>query len=401
MPNSLTYLLHAGYLIDGTGKPPIQNAALLFHQGKIQYAGPLSQAPVVNEAIVINAPELTVLPGLIDGNNICSGALKNIPILRGYLKYGVTTMMGISMPHHGEPPVQNLRDAIEEGALPGCASLVAGNMITCTNGRYPGFKADGPWEIRRGVREMAGNGAEFIATASNGNFGGPGNGEGVHFLCYTREELDALVDEAHAWNLPVAVHAMTQPGLNRAIEAGADIIMHGCFIDEDAIEKMAEKNLWYMPTLIITCPRTIENLKKYPGMQAKKQAALEIHRAGVKHAVKAGVRLCLGGHGMGFQPHWNYGEATAFELSELVRYGLTPLEAITAGTLATAQAFRIANRTGSLEPGKEADLLCVHGNPLEDIALLQRQEQVAMVFKKGNLLYAGGPYAELMQPNKL
>ncbi len=390
-------LLQVGRIIDGTGKPPLENAALLFHQEKIQYAGPLSQIANLSEAIVINAPELTVIPGLIDGNNICSGALKNIPILRGYLKYGVTTMMGISMPYHDEPPIQTLRDSIEAETLPGCASLVAGNMITCTNGRYPGFKADGPWEIRRAVRKMAKNGAEFIATTSNGNFGGPGNGEGVHFLCYTHEELDALVDEAHAWKLPVAVHAMTQPGLNRAIEAGADIIMHGCFIDEDAVEKIAAKNLWYMPTLIITCPRTIENLKKYPGMHAKKQAAIEVHRAGVKQAIEAGVRLCLGGHGMGFQPHWNYGEATAFELAELVRCGLTPLEAITTGTLATAKAFRIADRVGSLEVGKGADLLCMQGNPLEDIELLQRQEQVAMVFKKGNLQYARGDYTQLMQ----
>jgi len=195
--------------------------------------------------------------------------------------------------------------------------------------------------------------------------------------------------------MPVAVHAMTQPGLDRAINADADIIMHGCFIDDAAIDKLAEKDLWFMPTLIITSPRTIENLKKYPGMYAKKQAAVEVHRAGVRRAIKAGVKLCLGGHGMGFQPHWNYGEATAFELSELVNCGMTPLQAIRAATLETAKAFRVDNRIGSLEPGKDADLVCFKGNPLEDIEMLQQPERVAIVFKKGRIEYADDAYASL------
>jgi len=393
MTNQLTYLLQAGLVIDGTGAAPIRNAAVLISEGKIQFIGPSNQIPPINsEIITINAPELIAMPGLIDGNNSCSGALKNIKALNGYFEYGVTTMMGTSLPHQ-EAPVQELRDAIEDDVLPGCARLVAGNMVTCTNGRYPGFKVDGPWEIRRAVREMTQSGADFIMTASTGAFGGPGDGEGVHFLCYTQEELNALVDESHSWNMPVAVHAMTQPGLNRAIEANADIILHGCFMDNDAIDKMAQKGIWYLPTLIITSPRTIENLKKYPGMYAKKQAAVEVHRAGVRQAIRAGVKLCLGGHGMGFQPHWNYGEATAFELAELVRCGMTPLQAITTGTLETAKAFRADDRIGSLEVGKEADIVCFSNNPLNDIEMLQQPEHVAMVFKKGKIEYTNEKYA--------
>ena len=393
MANPSSYLLHPGLLIDGTGHAPIKNAAIFISDGKIKFVGNADRVPSTEEeTIVINAPELTVMPGLIDGNNSCSGALKNIKSLSGYFKYGVTTMMGTSLPHH-EPPVQELRDTIENDGLPGCSRLVAGNMITCTNGRYPGINADGPWEIRRAVREMAQGGADFIMTASTGAFGGPGDGEGVHFLCYTQEELNALVDESHSWNMPVAVHVMTQPGLSRAIEANADIILHGCFMDNDAIDKMARKGIWYLPTLIITSPRTIENLKKYPGMYAKKQAAVEVHRAGVRQAIKAGVKLCLGGHGMGFQPHWNYGEATAFELAELVRCGMTPLQAITTGTLETAKAFRVDDRIGSLEQNKEADILCLEANPLEDIEMLQQPKRVAMVFKKGKIEYTSEAFA--------
>jgi len=235
---------------------------------------------------------------------------------------------------------------------------------------------------------MAEAGADFIKTAATGGFVDMESGEGVHTRSYTAEELSALVDEAHAWGLTVNIHAHSQPGLSRAIEAGADRIMHGCFIDEEAVAKMAERGTWFIPTLRITNRRNMGAFTS--GVLAKKQASYEIHRAGVRKAIAAGVRIALGSHAPGPSEVWRTGESTVVELAELVQCGMSPLQAIAAGTLQTAKSYGIDHRVGSLEPGKQADLVCIQGDPTERIEMLQDPGKVAIVFQKGRVEYASG-----------
>lgn len=386
LPSS--YMLQVGRLIDGTGKPDIADASIWIEQGCVRYAGPRREAPPAPPAArIIEAPELTALPGLIDGHNGLTGGMDAVLALQGYLKHGVTTVATFLGNAAGRPPAVPLRDAIHQGLLPGCAGLVVGHIVNGSHAFQRGETANGPWDIRRAVRKAAEAGADFVKAAATGSF------TDVRQRTYTGEELEALVDEAHNWRLPVAVHAHTQPGLGLAIDAGADVIVHGCFADQTSIERMAERGTVFMPTLRVTSERNVSGYSEQPLVHAAMAEAGPVHRAAVRLAAEADVGIALGSHGLGLKSIWpRSGETTAFELAELVRCGLSPMRAIVAGTLQTARAFRLDSRIGSLSPGKQADLLCVRGNPLERIELLQEQERVALVFRCGRLEYAGGAF---------
>ncbi|MDF2722073.1 MAG: amidohydrolase [Paenibacillus sp.] len=391
MAKAPTYVIHAGKIIDGTGKAPIENATLVHSAGKIVYVGPRAQAPTPEGAQVIEAPDLTVMPGLIDGHNGISGGLGAVKKLRCYTQYGITTAMSFHGNRQGNPTLPT-RDKIRQGELRGCADLYVGHAVNCTHGHNKGRIADGPWEVRKAVREMLEQGADFIKTAASGGFWYPD--ESMSSPNYTAEEMNALVDEAHAWGKIVGVHVHTQPGLDRAIEAGADIIYHGCMIDSAAIEKMAKKGTWYMPTLKVTAQRNIDAWVDRPWMRAEMEASSVVHRQGVKLAVELGVNIAMGSDGPGTRYTWLYGENSVFEVAQLVECGMTPLQAICASTLGTAKAYRLDNKIGSLEAGKDADILCVRGNPLDNIVQLQDQSRVSLVFLKGKVEYAGGNYRD-------
>src|SRR5699024_8375267 len=134
-----------------------------------------------------------------------------------------------------------------------------------------------------------------------------------------------LVEEAHAWDKPVGVHVHSQPGLNRAIECGVDLIYHGCFIDEEAIEKMAAKGNYYVPTLKVTSTRNVKAHHHRPWMMEEMAKGTPIHREGVSKAIKAGVKIGLGCDGPGSPYTWAPGESSVFELSQLVDCGLSPM----------------------------------------------------------------------------
>lgn len=391
MAKAPTYLIHAARVIDGTGRAPIENGAVLISDGKIMYVGPSGQVPPTEGAQVIDAPGVTVMPGLIDGHNGLAGGINTIKILRCYLQFGITTAMVFHGNRAGNPTLPT-RDAIRNGDLRGCAQIVVGHAVNCTHGHNKGRIADGPWEVRRAVREMIEQGADFIKTAASGGFWEPN--ESMNSPNFTQEELNALVDETHAWGKVVGVHVHTQPGLDRAIEAGVDIIYHGCQIDAAAVEKMVEKGIWFIPTLKVTHPRNIAAWVERPWMRAEMRACTDVHREGVKLAVKLGGKVAMGSDGPGTHYTWLYGESSVFETAELVNCGMTPLQAICASTLGTAQAYRIDHRVGSLEPGKQADILCVEGNPLDNIEQLQDQSKVALVFLNGKVEYAGWDYRD-------
>jgi imidazolonepropionase-like amidohydrolase len=274
-----------------------------------------------------------------------------------------------------------LRDDIEEGLVRGCARLVAGCVVTCTNGHVKFRAADGPWEIRKAVREMVMAGADFIKTAASGGF------VGKHEKCaspnYTQEELIALTEEAHAWEVPVIVHCHTQPGLGYCIEAGVDQIHHGAFIDEAAIAGIKEKGLFYMPTLAVTCERNIEGLADEPWQTREMKISQPIHRAGVRLARKLGVKLAVGTDYPGNPRSWDYGDRTMYEMQELVACGLSSMEAVCAATRTNADAYGRLDELGTIEAGKRADLLVVTGNPAENVEVLYEADNINIVIKDG------------------
>jgi len=262
----------------------------------------------------------------------------------------------------------------------GCARLAAGWVVSPTFGHVRFRTADGPWEVRKAVREMVQAGADFIKTAASGGFWG--EDEDCSVRNYTFEEPGALVDEAHAWFRPVVVHAHTQPGINNSIRAGVDQIHHGAFIDEDGVRGIAERGLYYVPTLRVTCDKNIAAWPDRPWMEEEMTQARPIHREGARLAHELGVKIALGSDYPSSKHAWQIGDATLWELMELVGVGLTPTEAIVAATKTTARAHRLHD-IGTIEPGKRADLLIVEGDPLADVAVVYDPQSIRLVMKDG------------------
>lgn len=374
-----------GRLIDGTGAEPIDDATVVMADGRVQVLGPGIDVP--DNVHTIDAAGKTVMPGLIEGHAHVGGSPAGQQILRLSLQRGITTVCSVSANVDGI----RLREGIESRQVRGCARLVAGCIVTPTFGHVRFRTADGPWEVRRAVREMAKEGADFIKTAASGGFWAAD--EVCSVRNYTLEELVALADEAHAWHMPVVVHAHTQPGINNSIEAGIDQIHHGAFIDEEGVRGILERDLWYMPTLRVTSDKNIAAWPDRPWMIEEMQQSQPIHREGVRLAHSLGVKIAFGCDYPGSAHTWKIGDAALWELQELVWAGLSPMEAIVAATKTTAEAYRLDD-LGTLEVGKKADLLMVTGDPLEDISVLYDGDNINVVIKDGRVESTDEQYKE-------
>ena len=371
-----------GLLIDGNGGPPVPDGCVLVEDGRIAAVGP---------AGALNAPEGTrridvcghaVLPALIDGHMHVSAEPGGLDHL-GHLKTNLSAVgklleclqWGTGTVGHAAGSVESivLRDSIREGQLNGCADLLVGAVVTPTCGHVRGRSADGPWEIRKALRELIAAGADWVKTCASGGF--QHDHEKLTHEDYSLEELRALVDMAHSREKRVHVHAHAQPGLANAIEAGCDVILHGALMDETALEGIAQKNLWYMPTLNITSER-VWGRKTLPAYMADRmKQAHPIHRAGVAKAREMGIPIAAGTDGgPGSIMH---------ELCELVDCGYTPMEAIVTATRDTADALGVLEQAGTIDVAKRANIVIVTGDPAHDINILASQDAIAVVMKDG------------------
>ncbi len=380
-------VLH-GRLIDGTGAEPVEDSAVVVRDGLIEAVGRADELAPGVEAEVIDATGRTVMPGLIEGHAHVSGKHESQRRLRLTLQRGITTVCSVSANTGGIA----LRDAIDSGDVRGCARLLAGCIVSPTNGHVRFRDADGPWEVRKAVREMVQAGADFIKTAASGGFWG--KNEVCAMRNYTYEELAALADEAHAWFRPVVVHCHTQPGLGNCIRAGIDQIHHGAFIDEEAVHGIQERGLHYMPTLSVTCQRNIDALSDQPWQTREMTQAQPVHREGVRLAHEIGVKLAVGTDYPGTPKTWKIGDRTWWELWELVQCGLSPMEAIVAATRTNAEAYGRLDELGTLEPGKRADLIVTSADPLADLPAFQHAESISLVIKDGVVEFADEQYRQ-------
>ena len=371
-------------LIDGTGGEVIESGAILIDGDKITEVGPVKKILIPSDAELIEAKGKTVMPGLIDAHMHVTSMpglldykghieqnLLAVEKLHACLSWGTTTVANAS----GSPENVILKNLINSGQVKRCSRLLVGAMVNATGGHVRGRSADGPWEIRKAVREMVMADVDFIKTSASGGF--QWAHEQIWWEDYTVEELTALVDEAHAKGKRVHVHAHSQPGLNHSIHAGCDVILHGALIDEEALEGIAKKNLYYIPTLYITSNKVINRPSLPAHMKERKKKAHHIHREGVRKAHQMGIKIGVGTDG-------GPGDVM-LELYELVQCGLSPLEAIVSATRNTADALGILESVGTLEPGKKADLLIVEGNPLKDISLLSDKKNILLVMKEGKI----------------
>ena len=377
-----------GRVFDGTGRPVLDPATVLIEGSVLAAVGSASDTLVPEDYRVIDIQGKTVLPALIDGHMHVSGEpgrldhmghvrtnLQAVGKLQACLQWGTGTVAHAA----GSPESMILRDVIQSNQVQGCSYLLIGAVVTATCGHVRGRSADGPWEIRKAVRELIAAGADHIKTCASGGF--QWDHEKLTHEDYTLEELHALVGLAHSRDKRVHVHAHAQPGLGNAIEAGCDVILHGALIDDAALEGIAAKGLWYMPTLHITSDKAREGTNWPAHMTERMKAAQPIHCAGVAKAHKMGIKIVTGTDG---------GPGSIMnELCLLVDCGLSPMEALVAATRSTAEVLGILDTTGTLEVGKRADLFVVNGDPIQDIAMLTSRDSISLVMKGGVIQMAG------------
>ena len=369
-----------GKLIDGNGNQPLENSVLLICNDKIEKVGIWGEISIPEEAEILDAQGKYIIPGLIEGHGSVGG-YDGIYILQESAKWGITTVASIS---GGEDGVR-LREAIRANRIQNCAKLLVGGVICSTGGHLKGNPVDGPWEIRRAVRHFAEIEVDFIKTAAS--LGIWGKNERLGARNYTLEELEALADEAKAWDLKSVVHAHTDPGLHNSLVAGIDQIHHGQLATPEHIRTMREKNLYYMPILKITSQRNYSSWDSRPWMQKKMMDAAPNHRNMVRLAKEMGVKLMVGCIYPGPGDRWICGEGTSFEMMQLQECGLSPMEILVAATKNNAEGYGKADTIGTLEPGKQADLVILDQDPLMDIGVLHQQENIYAVFCDGKEVY--------------
>jgi len=276
----------------------------------------------------------------------------------------------------------SLRDAINLGVVNGPRVVTTNQAVCITGGQGWQFsrQADGADGVRQAVREQIRAGADAIKMMATGGVITQGVEPGS--LQFTLEELKAGAEEAHKAGRKIAAHAQGNEGIKNSLRAGFDTIEHGIFLDDEAIGLLLEKRATLVPTL--SAPFNIMEKGEKSGIPAfiieKTRKVKDAHVDSIKKAYKAGVTIASGADaGTPFNGH---GENLR-ELELLVGIGLSPMEAIVSATRVAAETLGLGSRLGTIEPGKLADLIVVEGDPLKDIAVLQRKEQIVVVMKDG------------------
>jgi imidazolonepropionase-like amidohydrolase len=405
-----SYVLKAARMFDGKSDSLTTPGLVVVADGKIVGVGAGASMP--DGAEVIDLGDATLLPGFIDAHThltmmyredynkaMLDSLQKPIPEMaldasvnaRVTLMAGFTTVRDVGSWNYLDA---GLRNAINRGVVPGPRMLVAVHAIGATGGHCDetGFRegalgketgpedgvVNGPDEARRAVRLAHKYGATVIKTCATG--GVLSLADAVDTPQLTQAELDALVDEAHALRLKTAAHAHGAEGAKRAIRAGIDSIEHGSFLDDEDLNLMKQKGTYYVPTLMAVQGLT-EQIQKGvaipPAIRPKAEAAIAAIHQTFQRAIAKGVKIGLGTDAAVY-PHGRNAE----EFHQMVDLGMKPIAALKAGTSADAELLGLADKIGTLEAGKLADVVAVPGNPVENIRLT---EHVFFVMKEGKV----------------
>lgn len=401
-------------LIDGTGAPPVPDAAVVMAGRDIVAAGPRASIKIPDGAPCRDLRGMTLLPGLIDGHvhlrsnaaarrqdvhlwNVLTFTEEQAIHAAGNavraLEAGFTTVRDMA----GGRLEVSVRHAMDDFVLPG-ARVVASGFVGMTAGHGDMFvppsipgrmwpTVDGPDAGRRLVREYARDGVDFIKICTSG--GVLSIGDRNEWRNFTDDEARAIVDEAHALGKRVAAHAHSASGIRQALVAGVDTLEHGSLLDDELIEMLLDRNTWLCPTMAIS--EYIVSEGESRGLPAASLAkAREMHDAHIDsmcRAYRAGVRLFLGTDScntMAFGRH-------AWELELMWRQiGMSSMEVIVAATSAAADALDLGSVTGAVLAGRRADLLVVDGDPLADLTVLQDPALIRGIYRDGRLLVDRG-----------
>jgi len=412
-------VLKAARLFDGKSKTLAQNGVVIVQGNKIVDAG--SNLPAPPDAQVIDLGDATLSPGFMDGHthltldfsgnyndrrlkevdlNVSEQAIIATTHARATVEAGFTTVRDLGSRFVGSKEFVDvaLRNSINKGVIVGPRMLVATFGIGATGGHFDptsGFRdmlfgrepdysegiADGPDAIRKAVRFEVKNGADVIKAAVSG--GVLSLADEVDTPQLTPAEMAALVDESHRLRKKVAVHCHGDQAAKEAIEAGVDSIEHGSFMKPETLTLMKNKGIYLTPTLMAT-EWIMSKIDNYPpALQAKAKAAAAARSDMFRNAVKMGIKVSFGTDAAVF-PHGQ----NAKEFKVMVDLGMQPIDALKTATGNAADLFGIAQKTGTLEKGKLADVIAMPGDPTADITATER---VSFVMKDGKIIRNGPP----------
>ena len=393
--------LAGGTLIDGNGRDPLQDAVVIVRGSIIQDVGKKDKVKIPADCQVVDVSGQTVMPGMIDCHvhfAAITASLEQMlftpPIVRTFqsaemikrtLHAGFTTVRDTGGLDIG------FRQAVEIGLIEG-PRLLIGALIGQTGGHfdeyYPcglelklqgGEICDGVPAVQRAARRELRKDVDLLKVATTGGVASPA--DSPEQTEWTMEELKAIVYEATARGKVVIAHACQPQGVKNAIRAGVWSVEHGYVLDDEAIELFLETGTFLVPTLFIVkdISERGEEIGLPPAMRTKMNDLRRLNVGSFKRAAAAGVKIAVGSDIIDEGSHGK----NACELELMVRHGFTPMQAIVAATKTASKVCRIAEKTGTLETKKFADLLVVEGNPLDDITILQDQSRLLLVMKEG------------------
>jgi imidazolonepropionase-like amidohydrolase len=396
-------VVHAGHTLDVKSGQLLSDQTIEIEDGKIVAVAGAAGAKIPADAVRIDLPNATLLPGLIDAHthltmdprfgyeilaiSVPREALTGAKNARLTLLAGFTTVRNVSAGNFTDVA---LRDAINAGDVPGPRMLVSGPPLSITGGHcdnnmlpfeYHATEAgvaDGIAAVQHKVRENIKYGSDLIKVCATG--GVLSLGDNPQHSQYSLEEMKAIVADAHRLGRKVAAHAHGAEGIRWAAEAGVDSIEHGSYIDDAGIATMKEHGTYLVPTLYLG-DWMIDNAGLThlpPPLLAKAQEVIPAARKNIAHAFASGVKVAFGTDAAVY-PHG----LNAHEFAVMVKLGLTPLEAIQAATINAADLLGWSGKVGALDSGAWADLIAVDGDPVKDVTTLER---VKFVMKGGEVV---------------
>src|SRR5262245_35996432 len=402
-------VLKGGRVIDGTGAGPIEGATIVVREQKIASVATGGGGDWPDDAEIIDVSGMTILPGLIDchdhlamhGYDLArrwgidepqsTRTLRTAKVLQETLAAGYTAVRDAAGLDSG------FKRAIEEGLIAGPRLVISLCIVSPIGGigdrvSPSGFSCCVPndpllpdsvvhslADVRPVVRRIVRAGADVIKCATTGGASSRA-GHGPRDGAFNLDEMQALTDEAHALDRRVMCHALGGRGLQTAIEANVDSIEHGCYLDEEPelLDKMAQRGIFFVPTFAVY---EYHRKSALPHVRERAQHLQEHHAESLRRAVVSGVKIAAGtdagGHGH---------PSNAMEIECLLKAGLTPLQALRAATGWAAECIGREHDLGTIEKGKLADLIVVNGDPLEDVTILQKPENIALVLKDGRIV---------------
>jgi imidazolonepropionase-like amidohydrolase len=410
-----TTVIKNGRLVDGKGNAPVADAAVVVHDGRVAYAGPIAGAPPAPAGVrTIDARNGTIMPGLVEAHfhptyfNVAELQDLDIkyPVEYVTLLAAVNAKLALECGYTSARSGGSLfnidvwlKKAIENDLVIGPRLAASGREICGVGGLMdwnPDFRkigmeglvllVNGPEEARAAVRKLVKDGVEWVKTYPTGDAAAPDTND-HHTLCMTFDEMHAVVATAHNHSMKVTGHCRANEGIKNALRAGYDSIEHGTFMDAEALDMLLSRDVPVVPGLQFELA-SVQRGPEFGLSQTVIDGHQETLEAGAESArmiLRAGGRIGLGGdYGFAWNPHGDY----AKELTFFVNYvGFTPLDTIKCATKTGAEIMGRGHELGTLEAGKLADVLVVDGDVLADISILEKRPFIAVM--QGGEIKAG------------